>query len=100
MEELQRAAGRQVSEMLHLPTWQGHPIQHIWQQKQYFAGVFGTAINAGNNAASVAQDYSVAVTAARRRTIGADTHTQHIISHLQGSCFADGQLARLARLLL
>lgn len=36
----------------------------------------------------------------KRPTVGADTHTQYVISHLQGSCVVDCELPRLAVLLL
>jgi len=35
-----------------------------------------------------------------QHTIGADTHAQHFISHLEGACVVDGELAGLRAILL
>ncbi len=34
-----------------------------------------------------------------QHTVGADTHTQHLISHLEGACVVDGELAGLRAIL-
>ena len=65
-----------------LPTRQERPMQLVWQHSSALQVSCSTAIAAGDYAAPIAQEESAAAAAARRRTIGADTHTQHIISHL------------------